>query len=231
MKKENRIWICQIIIIMGFVLNLTNNCKRADDELSAVTDKDGNVYKIVTIGTQEWMVENLKTTKYNDGKDIPNVTNNTEWAVLTTPAYCWFDNNETPNKASYGALYNWYTINTGKLCPTGWHVPTDAEWTTLTTFLDGENSAACKLKEQGLAHWISPNLCADNSSGFKALPGGYREYDGTFYYLGYLGYWWTSTDPITWDPWYRVITYYDSCVFRANCPEIGGFSVRCLRNH
>ena len=119
-----------------------------------VTDDDGNVYHSVTIGTQVWMVENLKTTKYNDGTSIPLVTDATDWHNLLTPGYCWNNNDEATYKATYGALYNWYTVNTGNLCPTGWHVPGDAEWTTLTTYLGGEDVAGGKLKEVGITHWL-----------------------------------------------------------------------------
>ena len=106
-----------------------------------VVDIDGNVYHTVTIGTQVWMVENLKTTKYNDGTAIPLVTDNTAWGALTTPGYCWYNNDSATYKNTYGALYNWYAVNTGKLAPTGWHVPTDSEWTVLTTYLGGQSVA------------------------------------------------------------------------------------------
>ena len=107
-----------------------------------VVDIDGNVYHTVTIGTQVWMVENLKTTRYNDGTAIPLVTDGTAWAALTTPGYCWYNNDSATYKNTYGALYNWYAVNTGKLAPTGWHVPTDSEWTVLTTYLGGESLQA-----------------------------------------------------------------------------------------
>src|SRR5450759_4787246 len=117
-------------------------------QAQTVKDIDGNVYKTVTIGKQVWMVENLKTTKYNDGITIPLVIDNTAWTDLITPKYSWF-NNDIANKEVYGALYNWYTVNTNKLCPKGWHIPTDEEWTTLTTYLGGEGVAGGKLKETG----------------------------------------------------------------------------------
>ena len=126
-----------------------------------VQDIDGNNYLTVTIGTQIWMAENLRTTKYNDGTAIPLVTDNTTWANLTTPAYCWYNNDAKTNGSTYGALYNWYSVNTKKLCPTGWHVPNDTEWTTLTTYLGGTAVAGGKLKETGTAHWYSPNFRSD----------------------------------------------------------------------
>jgi uncharacterized protein (TIGR02145 family) len=158
-----------------------------------LADVDGNVYNIVTIGTQVWMKENLKTTKYNDGTSITLVTDNTEWSELTTPGYCWYNNDQSQFGITYGALYNWYTINTGKLCPAGWHVPTDGEWTTLTTYLGGESLAGGKLKEAGTTHWNSPNTGATNRTGFTALPGGGRgSGSGSFNDIGNIGYWWSS---------------------------------------
>jgi uncharacterized protein (TIGR02145 family) len=143
----------------------------------AITDADGNYYNIVTIGTQTWMAENLETTKYNDGNNIPNISDNVAWSNLTTPGYCWYNNDDSTYKNLYGALYNWYTVNRGKLCPIGWHVPTDAEWTTLTTYLGGESVAGGRLKETGTMHWVSPNVGAINETGFTALPGSCRDFD------------------------------------------------------
>ncbi len=196
----------------------------------SVSDNDGNTYKTIQIGTQTWMAENLKTTKYNDGTAIPLVTDGTAWAALSTPGYCWFSNDAATYKATYGALYNWYTVNTGKLCPTGWHVSTDAEWTTLTTYLGGESVAGGKLKETGTSHWSSPNTGATNSSGFTALPGGARNYDGAFISIGYRGYWWSSTEANTFSAWLRSMSYDGSNVYSYYFDTRHGFSVRCLRD-
>jgi len=199
-------------------------------------DYDGNYYNTIKIGNQIWMAENLKTTKYNDGTAIPNVTDNTAWAALTTPAYCWYNNNEAAYKATYGALYNWYTVdvtsNGGKnVCPTGWHVPTDAEWTTLTTYLGGVDVAGGKLKETGTTHWTTPNTGATNETGFTALPGGYRHLDGTFNNIGDLGYWWSATEYSATLAWNRSLTYNYSNVIRSylNYKKYG-YSVRCVRD-
>jgi len=198
---------------------------------STVTDIDGNVYNTVTIGTQVWMAENLKTTKYNDNTSIPLVTDNTAWAALTTSGYCWYNNDAATYKATYGALYNWHTVNTGKLCPTGWHVPTDAEWTTLTTYLGGEGVAGGKLKETGTAHWISPNTGATNETGFTALPGGFRDYNGPCYYIGSYGLWWSSTEySTTSSAWRRTMHYDNTSVLRDYFDKRLGFSVRCVRD-
>jgi uncharacterized protein (TIGR02145 family) len=205
-----------------------------------VTDIDGNVYNTVTIGTQVWMKENLKTTKYNDGTAISNITVNATWTALTTGAYCDYSN--TPaNSTTYGRLYNWYAVdnnaatrvasNGGKnVCPNGWHVPTDAEWTTLTTYLGGESVAGGKLKETGTTHWESPNEGATNETGFTALPGGNRNNNGAFNEIGTNGFWWSSTESAAATAWYRAIYYNFSSVFRFSYYKLYGFSVRCLRD-
>ncbi len=201
--------------------------------LTSMSDADGNVYKTVIIGTQTWMAENLKTTKYRDGlTNIPLETGNANWAGLTTPAYCWYANDETTNKPVYGAMYNWFTVNTGNLCPTGWRVPTDDDWTTLTTFLGGESVAGGKLKETGTDHWLTPNTGATNESGFTALPGGYRyRLDGTFNDIGKLSYWWSSTEYI-YDPakaYYREMFNDQAAVYREGATKTAGKYVRCLK--
>ncbi len=211
------------------------------DEKSFTTeqlkDADGNLYSTVTIGTQVWMVENLKTTKYNDGAAIPNVTEYT-WGNLQTDAYCWF-NNDIANKTPYGALYNWFAAKSSKLCPTGWHVATLEDWTTLVTYLGGIDVAGGKLKEAGTAHWLDQNVGATNESGFTALPGGYRGSglgDGTFYLLGYYGWYWTST-VYPMDPVFDHIAGYNwqmtggsSNCLQSNLWDMMGLSVRCIKN-
>jgi uncharacterized protein (TIGR02145 family) len=195
-----------------------------------VSDIDGNTYKTITIGTQTWMAENLRVGSYKDGTAIPLVTDNTAWGNLTTPGYCWYNNDEAIYKATYGALYNWYTVNTGTLCPTGWHVPTDDEWTTLTAYLGGESTAGGKLKETGTAHWISPNTGATNETGFTALPGGYRYSTGTYFNIGIYGTFWSSTGYSATDAWFRYMLYSNSIVKRDSDNKDYGFSVRCLRD-
>jgi len=199
------------------------------------SDIDGNVYKMVTIGTQIWMAENLKTTKLNDGTLIPLVTDGTAWTYLETPGYCWYNNDAAANKNTYGALYNWRTVDTRKLCPTGWHVPSDAEWTTLTTYLGGESVTGNKLKETGTSHWLSPNTGATNETGFTALPGGYRDERGgpnsnwgIFSSIGIYGYWWSTTVAIVGGIWNRNLFYYHSDVSRSADSHRKGLSVRCL---
>jgi len=169
------------------------------------------------------------TTRYNDGTAIPLVTDSTEWVNLITPGFCWY-NNDAAFKNTYGALYNWFTVNTGKLAPTGWRIPTDADWTILTTFLGGDSLAGGKLKETGTANWQSPNISATNETGFTAIPGGYRGAHGQFEKNREFGYWWSSTEKYSGYVWSRGIYNDYSDVFRGDVSKNDGFSVRCLRN-
>jgi uncharacterized protein (TIGR02145 family) len=182
------------------VLNVQNNLVVAGDinisgstiqDSSLVSDMDGNKYKTIKIGTQIWMAEDLKTTKYNDGTPIPNITDNTAWMSSYNPGYCWY-NNDKDFKSTYGALYNFSAISAGMLCPQGWHVPTDYEWSELSIFLGGEGVGG-KIKEAGTAHWVTPNQDATNSTGFTALPGGGRDINGLFNGMGLSNTWWTSS--------------------------------------
>ena len=200
--------------------------------ISTLNDIDGNSYRTVTIGTQVWMAENLKTTRLNDGTSIPLVTSSTTWGTLLTPGYCLYNNNEA-FRSIYGVLYNWYTVNTGKLCPTGWHIPSNTEWTVLTDYLGGQSIAGGKLKETGTTHWTTPNTAATDEVDFTALPGGARGGTGDFGSMGNYGYWWT-TNPHSVDPsyaWGFVLQYNLPDVIRADYYyKRDGFSVRCLKN-
>ena len=198
-------------------------------EVGTMQDIDGNTYQTIRIGNQEWMVENLRVTKYRNNTVIDQITNVTTWSGLTTGAWCYWDNSSS-NNITYGKLYNWYAVTDGSgLCPTGWHVPSDGEWTTLTDYLGGMSIAGGKMKEEGTTHWSSPNAGATNESGFSGLPGGFRTSNGTFYNLGNIGYWWSSTESGA-NAWYRYLSYNDVNVNRSNLDERLGFSVRCLRN-
>jgi uncharacterized protein (TIGR02145 family) len=159
----------------------------------SLTDIDNNVYKTVVIGTQTWMAENLKVTKFNDGSPIVTTSDLAEWGSLTGPGYTYYDFNPEVYKQTFGALYNWYATASAKLCPTGWHVPSDSEWTILTTYLGNDGSSALKLREVGNTHWYFAPLTATNETGFTALPGSFlnMEYN-TFYQVGFGGYWWSS---------------------------------------
>jgi uncharacterized protein (TIGR02145 family) len=203
--------------------------------VAPLTDGSGNTYETVTIGTQIWMTKNLNTTKYNDGTNIPNVTADAAWSAATTGAWCDYDNTAS-NAIIYGKLYNWYVAdnnagtkvasNGGKnICPAGWHVPTDAEWYTLTTYLGGETVAGGKLKETGTTHWVAPNTGATNSSGFTAIPGGARTYYSTFGTIGYTACWWSSTVKVV----RNVVTLYGTAN-KTGYLEQEGHSIRCLKD-
>jgi uncharacterized protein (TIGR02145 family) len=207
-----------------------SNVSFSTDDYGTITDIDGNEYNNVTIGNQTWMVENLKTTRLNDGAPVPQVEDQARWAGLTTPAMCWYKNEEESFKDIYGALYNWYVVNTGKLCPAGWHVPSDAEWTELAKYLGGEEIAGGKLKEAGIVYWVEPNAGATNESGFSAFPGGFRYYDGKFFDFGFSGYWWTSGEYSPTRAYFRFLYYSEIILYRFNNNKKNGFSVRCLKN-
>ena len=196
-----------------------------------VNDADGNSYDVVKIGDQVWTAENLKTTRFNDGTVIPQVTGNTDWVNMATPAYSWY-NNDIGNKSVYGALYNWYTVKTGKLCPTGWHVPTDAEWTILETYLGGSAVAGGKMKETGTTHWVDPNTDATNESGFTALPGSWRDgITGIFPSLGAFGMWWTSQETTPDRPYWREIYSVSGTIYpKSSGDPRFGLSIRCLKD-
>ena len=196
-------------------------------DITTVTDIDGNVYPVVQIGNQCWTSENLRTTRYNNGSVIPNITENTAWGSLTTPSWCHYENNPS-NDATYGKLYNWYTVAAGNMCPTGWHVPSDTEWTILTDFLGGEFDAGGKMKS--INDWNLPNTAATNESGFSGLPGGLRVYNGNFDGVGNYGNWWSSTENDTFNATFRYLYYELGVVFRDNYLKQFGFSVRCIRD-
>ena len=166
-----------------------------------LTDQDGNEYKTVTIGSQTWMAENLRTTKYRNGDIIPKVSDNTEWKNLNSGAYCNYRNtNSNDTIATYGRLYNWFAVKDNRnLAPIGWHVPTQDEWSTLYYYLNTNFIAGTKLKENGFSHWSNSNQGGDNSSGFTALPGGFRlNVNGTYESIGLQGIWWNSTEPTSY---------------------------------
>jgi uncharacterized protein (TIGR02145 family) len=193
----------------------------------------------VTIGKQTWMQKNLNVSKYRDGTPIPQVTDPSQWANLTTGAWCYY-NNDPANGTIYGKLYNWYAVagihdtdpsTPNKiLAPQGWHVPSDAEWTTLTTFLGGESVAGVKMKSTGTSLWLPPNTEATNSSGFTGLPAGWRYGSGAFNYIGDIGFWWSSSESSTTVAWDRSLDGGDDNAYRDSSSKNYGFSVRCLRD-
>ena len=182
----------------------------------------------VTIGTQTWTGCNATVSVYRNGDTIPQVTDPTAWAGLTTGAWCYY-NNDPSTEATYGKLYNWYAVTDSRgIAPVGYKVPTDAEWTTLTTFLGGLTVAGGAMKEVGLCHWISPNTDATDSSGFTGLPGGARNDNGSYSYIGSYGNWWSSTEDNTSFAWKRRLNYYDDDADRGNSSKRSGLSVRFI---
>jgi uncharacterized protein (TIGR02145 family) len=198
---------------------------------------NGVIYNTIQIGDQCWMKENLRTTKYNNSDSIPNVTDDSTWTSTTSGAYCCYGNDPS-NCVTYGALYNGYAVNTGKLCPSGWHVPSDAEWQTLEMFLGMTQANLTNWRgiNQGSMLAGNANLWKDGAleqninfgaSGFSALPGGWR--DNSFYNLGIEGCWWSNTE-YGISTWYRKLSSDSTSVFRNSYDKKGGFSVRCLRD-
>ncbi|MBV9961128.1 MAG: fibrobacter succinogenes major paralogous domain-containing protein [Parafilimonas sp.] len=182
----------------------------------------------ITIGTQVWTKKNLAVSRYNNGDIIPEVTDSAQWANLTTGAWCWY-NNDSATGAVYGKLYNWFAVNDPRgLAPEGWHVASDSEWWTVGDFLG--STAGGELKETGISHWMDPNVDANNSSGFKGLPGGYRSETGQFCYIKYLGLYWTATEFNGSTAWYRRLLCYSNFLDYWRFPKTMGFSVRCIKN-
>jgi uncharacterized protein (TIGR02145 family) len=187
--------------------------------------------KTETIGTQRWMDKNLEGVTYRNGDVIPQVTDATAWAALTTGAWCYY-NNDPANGAIYGKLYNWYAVNDPRgLAPKGWHIPTDAEWTTFSNSLGGESISGGKMKTTGTSRWNTPNTGATNESGFAGLPGGLREpKDGNYFNLGELGNWWSASENNSTSAWGHYLTFDRGTLTRAYGVKRLGFSVRCLKD-
>ncbi len=204
--------------------------KAACDGLTTVADIDGNTYNTVAIGNQCWLKQNLKTSKYRDGSSIPNVTSSSVWSSLTTGAFCYY-NNSSSNNATYGKLYNWYAATDSRnIAPTGWHLPTDAEWTQLTDYLGGLSIAGGKLKEAGTTHWQSPNTGATNESDFTSLPGGLCDGSGLYSGIGYYGDYWSSSSYSSTFAW-GCGTGWDSSNFTIGVSgKVNGRSIRCIKD-
>ena len=226
----NRIETTGFIIMATLLLFSLTSCDK--DEIqpeTTIKDVDGNIYTSIQIGMQVWMVENLKVTKYRNGDPIINVTDDTAWGNLTSGAYCDMAN-DASNSNTYGRLYNWYAVNDNRnIAPTGWHVPTDAEWTTLINYLGGESVAGGKMKETGSAHWCNPNVGATNESGFTALPGGTRT--DLFFLTGCdWGMWWSATENTIITAHNRIIFDSGTEINSVDNDKKFGMSVRCIKD-
>jgi uncharacterized protein (TIGR02145 family) len=241
MKNITRCLLYPLVLI-GVLFIITFSCKKEDDFVifpiqfnpdliyGTIKDIDGNVYKTITIGTQTWMAENLKVTKYRNGDPILNITGGNAYDNPSTGAYYNYDNGTAP----YGRLYNWYAVNDNRnIAPNGWHVPSDVEWTTLTDYLGGDSIAGSKLRESDTTHWLKPNIGATNESGFTGLPGGMCEHSMSFNIfagLGYYGFFWSSTNDSTRSAWCRRLYYLDNYMRKDCISKAKFFSVRCVRD-
>lgn len=214
------------------VLTLVATQSQAVDfNFVACTDGNGTHYPVVTIGTQTWMAKNLKATKYNNATVIPKVTEANAWTSFTTPAYCWYDNDSATYSEPYGALYKWYVVAAGNLCPTGWHVPLQSEWTTLKTFLGVDTLIGGLLKETGLLHWDSLNTGGSNATGFTAIPGGMRYIgNGNYQDKGHFGYFWAGNDYSASFAYSYSLAYNSTKITSGGNNKGNGFSVRCVKD-
>ena len=218
-KKVYLVLIISTLLFIVYIfyprsMDPNDNIQDSSIVSGAVTDIDGNVYNTIEIGNQVWMAENLRATRLNDGQRITYVPSDVAWGRLYSPGYCW-PNNDTSNKEDYGALYNWYAVDTGKLAPDGWHVPTDDDWNVLADYLGGADVAGCKLKEMGFAFWA-----------------GDRVDDGSFVFFEEWEKYWTSTAG-GWHPtdaWYHTITKLESRLGRSSHPKTVGHAVRCVKD-
>lgn len=232
MKTKSLIILILIVVLFS---------KKINAQSGTVSDIDGNVYKTIQIGNQIWMAENLKTTKFNNGKPIPKTADKANWKGLMSGGVCFYEDNSINGK-TYGALYNWHAVRSQKVCPTDWHVPSDGEWDTLALSLGGTKIGATrreeveileiggKLKATDSTYWQYPNTGANDETGFSALAGGYRTSGGEFDLMGKSGYWWSSTISNSYGSFCRFLNFNNSSFNRINLSKTYGFSVRCIKN-
>jgi len=230
------------LVIMVLLSLLYSSCHKENDALPVleplffnplvtygiITDQDSNFYETVTIGEQVWMAENLKTTIFNDSTLIPEVTDNEEWFNLKTPGFCWYGNRDSIYKDVCGGLYNWYAVNTKKLCPLGWHVPSKEDWATLINYL-GDDSSGVKIREVGDAHWHPSDVIGTNESGFTAVSNGLRWFNG-FKGYGFRAAWWTSSEYDSSNAYIYNLRYDFTYVGWATFSKESGNSIRCIKN-
>jgi uncharacterized protein (TIGR02145 family) len=221
-----------------FSVRLLKNFSYSTPNFGSLTDYDGNIYTYITIGTQQWIIENLHTTRYGDGTAIANLILNAAWAADVTGAYCWYNNDAVTN-ADYGMMYNWYAVNNAHVLPyfkrngifeAGWRVATRADYITLSTFLGGDAISGGKLKEVGLTHWTPFNTFATDEFGFKALPGGYRSDAGVFTGINQYGLFWTSTQNLPATAYDRRLRNIEQAFDEDSISKKNGFSIRCMRD-
>ena len=242
MKKKKKQPVI-LFLLVGLIILMFTGCKKEKDE-TTVTDIDGNVYNTVVIGTDTWMKENLRTTRFRDASEIPLVTDDNQWKALNTAGLCWWDNNPS-NKSTSGGLYNGFAVKDARgLCPVGWHVPTDGEWVDMELALGLIQSEAYIAADRGenenvgghlkaLTHWDAPNSGADNSSGFSAMAVGVRRASGGVCEFAYYNTWagfYTSTTSSTGFLWMRYLGYNMKAIGRFEREMQYGYSIRCVKD-
>jgi uncharacterized protein (TIGR02145 family) len=222
----------KIMMMKGYILLLSGLAFIVfTNQAQTVTDYDGNGYDTLTIGTQVWLKQNLRTTHFDDGTYIPFVTDSMEWTHIESMARCYYHNDSTAYDTLYGALYNGYIMNYDKnICPVGWHISTNEEWQKVEIFLGGTDNAGGKMKEAGTDHWTAPNTGATNSSGFTGLPGGMRDLLSVYVAMGENGLWWTTSAYDASTFWSTYLWYMYSGVDHNPTPKNYGLSIRCVRN-
>ena len=244
LRMTKNFWIIKCLIA-ALLIVFTTSCNKVNEPVfgGTVNDIDGNVYHTVTIGSQTWLIENLKTTHFNDSTSIPLVIDSLAWTKLQTPGFCWYENDSITNNKTYGILYNWYVVNSNKIAPKGWHVPSDDEWTILennvSQFYNTSGSLAKILAS--VSYWrkstssgaIGNNTTKNNTSGFSAVPGGYKLINKYYFSkIDSLGVWWSSTeqtDSIN-KAWCMSLRNDLSTVERSSYLKQSGFSIRCIKN-
>ena len=225
------------LLAVMFMFCFFSGCEREDEipseiKTETVTDIDGNVYRTVKIGSQLWMAENLKTTRYRNGDTIKTTENVfLDLSRESRPTYQWIYRGDSTNVEKYGRLYTWFAVkDTCKLCPEGWHVPDNSEWAVLIDSLGGLSEAGGRLKEEGIDFWLSPNTNATDESEFSARPGGYREYRGTYQLIKFGGYWWSSTEKLSQTALGYQLYYSYKQIKPVEMIKRNGLAVRCVKD-
>ena len=222
-------WLKLPAFFSCIILFMLSGCEKGDDTPDPVTDIEGNIYETVMIGNQVWMAENLRTTRLNDGSEIELITKKQEWYNNSGPAFSWYNNDSSLFKVPYGALYNGYVAASDKICPVGWKLPDKEDWKSLIQTLGDTVNAGGKLKVEALSQWHYPNMGADNSSNFSALPAGMRYFEGTFSSMSYFTAYWSATEPDTSSLVFISLSYLNSSASFGSKSKKHGFSIRCIR--